>query len=88
MPQKKDVSAISGTPFFNPVGGPRKRIRPGRVSVIGLRDGQEEEQVMTLEPEDMEIIEDMITQNVDCAIFVLREDPGLGRQPHGGYRIA
>jgi len=43
---------------------------------------------MTLEPEDMEIIEDMITQNVDCAIFVLREDPGLGRQPHGGYRIA
>ncbi len=31
---------------------------------------------MALEPEDLEIIEDLITQKVDSEIFVLRQDLG------------
>jgi hypothetical protein len=31
---------------------------------------------MALEPEDLEIIEDLITQKVDSEVFVLRQDLG------------
>ncbi len=39
---------------------------------------------MALEPEDLEIIEDLITQKVDSEIFVLRQD--LERFPIGMNR--
>lgn len=39
-------------------------------------NGKNEEDVMPLEPEDLEIIEDLISQKVDSEILVLRQDLG------------